>query len=551
MDKGSAALTGAGTGAAVGTAIMPGIGTAVGAGLGAVGGWFLGKDSDASQNNYSPDQSNFQYGLGQYVDAQGVVHPTPEERAAYAAQQQAQLGDIDKKLQDLAVMMQTAVANGARTGDNSKAIEIARAIERVKADRARVAAPGAEGQDNFAAQRTRETIGRQNQADQLATDAYNRGTPGRADFAASRGQGYLDGADTTGRGQQMQALNGLNNQVSALNNFAGQAEGPSAAQAQLRLGTDTAARQQYSAARTQPGGGGAAMRNAAFNVAGLQGQSANQSAMLRSQETNDYHNRQLAALNAAMGGAGQSAGYAGQVRAGDQAFAQTQASQANYDANAQNQYGLEEQNAQLQARQQNDAMTLGAIGSSQQYDQFRNQYAAGQSGAGQSFEGAKAAAAGSASGNYMGQQQFDNQNFAAGLGAVGAGLAAYTATQNATDGPNAGAQAAGAGHRVSDERQKKLKRQESSLAAALGTLGNAPGYSYKYKDTSIPGTAPGTQVSSMAQDLERGPLGDRIVTETSNGKMVNYDEVAKMTPGAITELNRKVSALERALGKAA
>ena len=54
-----------------------------------------------------------------------------------------------------------------------------------------------------------------------------------------------------------------------------------------------------------------------------------------------------------------------------------------------------------------------------------------------------------------------------------------------------------------------------------------------------------------ATPTERGPLGDRIVHDTPNGKMVDYSEVMKMTPGAITELNNKVRALEKALGKAA
>ena len=550
MNKGSAALTGAGTGAAVGTAIMPGIGTAVGAVGGAIGGWLLGDDGSDVAPAYNPNQQNFQYGLGQYVDAQGVVHPTPEERAA--AQQQ--LAQQQRQEQDAMVQQMNRYPLGS---PQRHELEQQMGLKLQEQQKAQQALATSGGQDNYAAQRTRETVGRQGQVDALATDAYNRGTPERGAFVGSEGSGLLAGADANGRAQQQQGIAGLNSQVTALNNFANQAEGPSAAQAQLQAGTDQAARQQYSAARSQPGGGGAAMRNAAFNVAGLQGQSANSAAMLRAQETNDYKQRQLAALNSAMGGAGQSAGYSGQLRAGDQAFAQTQAGQANYDAGAVNNYSQQQQAAAQQARAQNDAMTLGAIGSSQAYDQERNQLAAAQTGQGNAYEQAKAAGAGQAMQGSIAQQQIDQQNLGMGLSAASAGLAAYTASQNADGAANArsgtaagsGAYQAAHGAGTSDERQKKLQRQESSLSAALQTLGNAPGYSYEYKDTALPGTAPGRQVSSMAQDLEKGPRGDEIVFEAPHGKMVDYDAVAKMTPGAITELHNKVNALERALGR--
>ena len=106
--KGASALTGAGTGAATGAAVgsvIPGIGTAIGAGVGAIGGGLIGYLSgsdESSAPNYTPNPQNFQFGLGQWTDAQGVVHPTPEERAQMAAQAKAQnqqrQQEIDKAL---------------------------------------------------------------------------------------------------------------------------------------------------------------------------------------------------------------------------------------------------------------------------------------------------------------------------------------------------------------------------------------------------------------------------------------------------------------------
>ena len=97
--KGASALTGAGTGAAVGTAIMPGVGTAVGAGVGAIGGWLLGDDEEQAPA-YSPNAASFQYGVGQGIDANGVViGGSPEERAARDAQFDTDMADINARKQ--------------------------------------------------------------------------------------------------------------------------------------------------------------------------------------------------------------------------------------------------------------------------------------------------------------------------------------------------------------------------------------------------------------------------------------------------------------------
>ncbi len=58
-------------------------------------------------------------------------------------------------------------------------------------------------------------------------------------------------------------------------------------------------------------------------------------------------------------------------------------------------------------------------------------------------------------------------------------------------------------------------------------------------------------VGPMAQDIERGPLGDSIVMDTPRGKMLDKGRLEAVNTSAITELNNKVKALEAALGRRA
>lgn len=420
--------------------------------------------------------------------------------------------------------------------------------------------------DSFASQQANKYGQQQAGLQALGADAYNRqaptqALPDRIDQVQSGGQAYLHGADVAGRSTQEQALDRLNAQNAALNNFAAAPEGPSAAQATLQAGTDAAARQQYGMARSQIGGGGAALRNAAFNAAGISGNAANTAAGLRAQETQAYQGRRLAALNAALGGNSAAAGVAGQIRGQDQGFAQAQAGQANYDAGATNAFNQGQQQVQFnvgannlqaagQARSQNDAMTLGTIQGVQNLNNQTQNLAAGQQTGGIAYEAARARGAGIDQGNFQNQQTNSRQDTRDAMNGISQGVGAYVATQQAGK-PDTVNNFDGSTKEFSDERLKDLQGKESALSSALGTLGNAPGYSYKYKNPDQLGAAHGTQVSSMAQDLERGPLGERLVVDTPKGKMVDYKEVMKMTPGAITELNHKVSALERALGRVA
>jgi hypothetical protein len=100
---------------------------------------------------------------------------------------------------------------------------------------------------------------------------------------------------------------------------------------------------------------------------------------------------------------------------------------------------------------------------------------------------------------------------------------------------------------VSDERSKnKISDLESQLAAARQSspdFSKSPNYSYEYKDPTIPGAAPGTQVGPMAQDLERA--GSGAVLDTPTGKMVDPSRLAMETAGAVGEQQARQDDLER------
>lgn len=417
----------------------------------------------------------------------------------------------------------------------------------------------------------------------LGNQAYNRGAPvqavpGERGYVASQGQGYLQGADAGGRASQIEALGGLQNQVGALNKFAGQPMGPSAAQAQLQQGTDAAARQQYGFARSQAGGGGAALRNAAFNAAGISGNAANTAAMLRAQETAQHRAQQLSALGAAQQGAGMAAGYSGQLRGMDQGFAQAQAGQANFDATGQNQYNQQQQqlefgvgqnnlNAQLAQGRANDAMMMGTLGMNQQYYGMTNNLAAGQQSAGQNYESARLQGAGLGSSNFNAATQQSNAELAMGLGAVQGGLSAY----NQMNPPAAPA----GGSPTSDVRAKENIRPVSTAAQlsphvqsevdraqylrALGggdpsltstaEFGPAPnlrpaqGYEYSYRDPQQHGE--GRYVGPMAQNLEHLP---GVVEQGGDGtKSINAPRLTLANTAAVSEQQRRIDDLEMQL----
>ena len=294
---------------------------------------------------------------------------------------------------------------------------------------------------SYASQQSAKYNVRQGQLENLSNDAYNRDAPtmnlpDRRDFVGSEGQSYLQGADADGRRRQIEALGGVQGQTGRLNQFADQQQGPSAAQAQLQQGVNAASQQQMAFARAQPGGGGAALRQAAFNAGGISAQAGNQAATLRAQETQAHRQQQLQALGAAQQGAGMSAGLTGQIRGADQGFAATQAGQANYDAGQQNAYNQQQQQLEFgvgqanlsaagQARGQNDAAALGFSGQSAAFEDRRNQLAAGQRSSGIALENAKLQSVNVANGNAGAALAQSNLETGQALGAMSSAAGAY------------------------------------------------------------------------------------------------------------------------------
>lgn len=442
--------------------------------------------------------------------------------------------------------------------------------------------------DSYANQQSHNYDQRQQELAALGADAYNRTAPTQAmpdaiTQAQSGGQGYLQGADAQSRALQLQALGGVQAQTGALNKFAEAPEGPSAAQAQLQAGTDMAARQQYGMARSQPGGGGAALRNAAFNAAGISGNAANAAAGLRAQETQAYRAQQLQALGAAQTGAGISAGLTGQIRGADQGFAQAQAGQANYDANATNQFNQGQQQLQEQvgannltaagqARGQNDALTLGTVAASQGYDAQRNNLAAGQTQSQENYEGAKLQGKGLGAANFNAANQQSNTETATMLGALSGAAGAYGQIKSdvraKTDIKPASVLAA-LGGKYTPEQTRKLYEQGqaarygvpaqlntahdanarsagpdrslSEFDAAPPNLRPARGYEYSYKNPEADGA--GRYVGPMAQDLEHLP---GVVEQSPDGqKSINAPRLTLANTAAVSEQQRRLDELER------
>lgn len=355
----------------------------------------------------------------------------------------------------------------------------------------------------------------------------------KADSARSTSQGLLNQAGDSSTQER---------QLAALNNFANGPAGPSAAQAQLAAAGDNAQLSALSMARSGRGAGdsASALRDATFSNAQTQATTGQNMATLRAQEEATRRQQQLAALDSAMGGANA-------IRGADTAATNTALGVRGQDLQAQSQAAGQSQfntTAQQNQTQINDAAAAAARNTALGFTSDANQTNLGFQGMGNQ-SALDFSQLGQNALNSQADYELQQQQMA--LDAAKANQAADLEKDSGITGMiSAGVGALAA---LSDERSKKLKKTERALSESLGTLGNAPGYSYEYKDPEAPGAAHGRQVSSMAQDLERGPRGREIVHETPQGKMVDYTAVMKMTPGAITELNRKVKALESALGK--
>lgn len=87
-----------------------------------------------------------------------------------------------------------------------------------------------------------------------------------------------------------------------------------------------------------------------------------------------------------------------------------------------------------------------------------------------------------------------------------------------------------------------------STASAQDAVRSAPGYSYRYKQPSAPGAAPGTHYGPMAQDLERTPVGRSTVVTAPNGtKMVDTPRLTLVNTAALHGQQQEIDDLQRKL----
>lgn len=350
-------------------------------------------------------------------------------------------------------------------------------------------------------------------------------------------------------------------------------EGPSAAQAQLRAGLNSAKAQNLSLARSGrgAGGGASAMRAAIAGNSTLGTQAVNQAAALRAQENAAWRSRQAGNLGAASSiqqGAG--------AQYGQQATTQAQLEQANRAQNdstmlAGTQAGM------TGAQGAADVAAKGAAVGQAGYRDAANSTNAGynaQIGAtGQGYNAQIAATTAGQNQGWQGEAAADNamnrqnqndltyENTLTQEEGIRNGLAidgrkADTADRNSWIAAGGAMLAA-----MSDERQK-VKLSSAAYGNPYGRTGapgsivkkkpddsevvpdfrKVPDHVYAYKNPALPGAQPGVQVGGMAQDIER--VLPNAVENTPNGKMVKTDRVTLALPGAVGDLQKRVDELE-------
>lgn len=102
----------------------------------------------------------------------------------------------------------------------------------------------------------------------------------------------------------------------------------------------------------------------------------------------------------------------------------------------------------------------------------------------------------------------------------------------------------------SDERGKTDKKLLDHYTAgsdedAVGAmLDNLHPSSYRYKDPSQPGTAPGQRYGIMAQDLEKSPMGRSIVVNEGGVKKIDPGQAIGVLMAAMARMNQKLKQTE-------
>lgn len=98
---------------------------------------------------------------------------------------------------------------------------------------------------------------------------------------------------------------------------------------------------------------------------------------------------------------------------------------------------------------------------------------------------------------------------------------------------------------MSDERQKAgVSNGDPKLRSFYDAL---EAHSYRYKDPSAPGAGEGRYVSPMAQELEKSEIGKTMVTDTPEGKMVDYGKGFGAMLAGQAEFHDRLKKVEAAL----
>lgn len=106
----------------------------------------------------------------------------------------------------------------------------------------------------------------------------------------------------------------------------------------------------------------------------------------------------------------------------------------------------------------------------------------------------------------------------------------------------------GAAYLMSDKTKKKAisSLEAKTLDAFLDALN---GYEFEYKDQEAPGTAKGKRFGIMIQDMESNPIGESLVEETKDGKMINVGQGLGAALAAVGHLHHRLNELEGDSGK--
>jgi len=127
------------------------------------------------------------------------------------------------------------------------------------------------------------------------------------------------------------------------------------------------------------------------------------------------------------------------------------------------------------------------------------------------------------------------------------GFAGSESTSNSSDGVGTAALSR-AMSKISDEDSKKNIKKDEEDFNPKSFLDALQAYSYEYKDAGkkMPEGGEGKRLSVMTQDLEKaGPVGKSMVTNTPQGKVVDYGRGFGAILAAQTHLNSRLAELEK------